>query len=44
VDLGNVPSENPNANFFEMYIEATRDAGVSEAEIYLDNLKLVKFE
>jgi hypothetical protein len=44
VDLGNVPSQNTTADFFELYFESTPDNGVEEVEIYLDNLKLVRFE
>jgi hypothetical protein len=44
IDMGSVPIENPNADFFELYFESTPDTDGQPVEIYLDNLKFVRFD
>jgi hypothetical protein len=43
IDFGNIPQLHPNANYFEWYIEAIPDDADTEVEVYLDNLKWVKW-
>ncbi|MDZ4824039.1 MAG: hypothetical protein SH856_11315 [Flavobacteriales bacterium] len=44
IDLGFVITENPTAEFFELYFESVHDESGNTVEIFLDNLKLVRFE
>jgi hypothetical protein len=43
VDLGLIPLQNVNAQFFELYFEAVPDQQGKPVELYLDNLKLVQW-
>jgi hypothetical protein len=44
VDLGLVPLQNANAEYFELYFEVVPDDPGKAVELYLDNLKLVQWE
>lgn len=43
IDLGLIPLQNPNADFFEMYVEAVPDQPGKPVELFLDNIKLVRW-
>lgn len=43
IDLGLIVSQNPNASYFEVYFESTPDTAGEPVNLYLDNLKLVRF-
>jgi len=44
IDLGLIPSQNNNANYFELYLEAVPDTPGKTVEAYFDNIKLVTFD
>jgi len=43
IDLGLIPLQNPNAQYFEFYVEVIPDEPGREVELLLDNLKLVQW-
>lgn len=43
LDLKEIVSNSTSAEYFEMYFRAIIDAGESDGEIYIDNLKIVHF-
>lgn len=43
VDLGFAIGQHANADYFEFYIECNRQSEVSTAELFLDNIKLLRF-
>lgn len=43
IDLGFIPLQRPNADYFEIYFEVVPDAANKPVELYLDNLKLVQW-
>jgi len=44
VDFGAIPQKHPQALFYEWYIESIPDAPNKAVELYLDNLKWVKWQ
>lgn len=44
IDLGLIVQTRVNANYFELYFEATPDNSGDEVELFLDNIKLVQFQ
>jgi hypothetical protein len=44
IDLGLIPSQNINADEFEIYFEAVADTPGKTVEVFLDNVKLVTFD
>jgi hypothetical protein len=44
IDLGLIPSQNINADDFEIYFEAVADTPGKTVEVFLDNVKLVTFD
>jgi hypothetical protein len=44
IDLGLIPSQNVNADYFEIYFEAVADTPGKNVEVFLDNIKLVTFD
>ncbi len=44
IDLGLIPSQNINADHFEIYFEAVADTPGKTVEVFLDNVKLVTFD
>lgn len=44
IDLGFVIKQNPDADYFELYIESVHDTPGNEVELYFDNLKLVQYD
>ncbi len=44
IDLGLIPLQNPNASYFELYVEAVSESLNAGVELYLDNLKLVQWQ
>ncbi|MFZ4785294.1 MAG: hypothetical protein ACOYLH_07430 [Flavobacteriales bacterium] len=44
IDLGLIVQTRVNANYFELYFEASPDNSGDEVELFLDNIKLVQFQ
>jgi len=44
IDFGMIPLQNVNADYFEMYVEAIPDEPGKTVDLYLDNLKLVRWQ
>lgn len=44
IDLKEIVSSSTTAEYFEQYLEATLDAGKTSSDIYIDNIKVIRFQ
>jgi hypothetical protein len=43
IDLKDIVSNSPNSYYFRQYIRALLDPGLSQSDVYIDNIKIVHF-